>query len=89
MQAAWCGRRRAGAGPGAGGRAWAGAAGSITAAGLIATLFLVGPDNFGAFAALITCAVIVLLLPPLTVGMAVDALHQRRRRRQLRLGPTP
>ena len=69
--------------------AWAGAAGSVAAAGLIATLFLVGPDNYGAFAALITCAVIVLLLPPVTVGMAVDALHQRRLGRQLRLGPTP
>jgi hypothetical protein len=69
--------------------AWAGAAVSVAAAGLIATLFLVGPDNFGAFAALITCAVIVLLLPPVTVGMAFDARHQRRLRRQLRLGPTP
>jgi hypothetical protein len=69
--------------------AWAGAAVSLAAATLIVTMVLVGPDNFGAFAILILCAVVVLLLPPVTVGMAVDARHQRRLRRQLRLGPTP
>jgi hypothetical protein len=69
--------------------AWAGAAVSLAAATLIATMGLVGSDNFPAFATVMACAVIVLLLPPVTVGMAVDARHQRRLRRQLRLGPTP
>lgn len=69
--------------------AWAGAAVSLAAATLIATMGLVGSDNFPAFATVMACAVVVLLLPPVTVGMAVDARHQRRLRRQLRLGPTP
>jgi hypothetical protein len=62
---------------------------SLAAATLIATMGLVGSDNFPAFATVMACAVVVLLLPPVTVGMAVDARHQRRLRRQLRLGPTP
>jgi hypothetical protein len=35
------------------------------------------------------CAATVLLAPPVTVGLIVDARHQKRAGGQLRLGPAP
>jgi hypothetical protein len=68
--------------------AWAGACVSIAAASVLAALVLWAPDNFLAFAAALSAAT-VLLAPPITVGLIVDARHQKRTGRQLRLGPAP
>jgi Domain of unknown function (DUF1707) len=62
---------------------------SIAAAGVLATLVLWAPDNFLAFATALLAAATVLLAPPVTVGLMVDARHQKRTARRLRLGPAP
>jgi hypothetical protein len=67
--------------------AWAGVCVSIAAASVLLTLVLWAPDNFLAFAMALSAAATVLLAPPVTVGLMVDARHQKRTSRQLRLGP--
>ena len=69
--------------------AWTGICVSIAAAGVLAALLLWQPDNFLAFAAALFTAATVLLAPPITVGLVVDARHQKRAGRLLRLGPAP
>jgi hypothetical protein len=69
--------------------AWTGACVSFAAASVLAALLLWGPDNFGAFALALFAAATVLLAPPITVGLLVDARHQKRTGGQLRLGSTP
>jgi len=69
--------------------AWLGAGASAAAAGSLAALVLVGFDNSLAFMTAGLCAATVLLAPPVTVGLIVDARHQKRAGGQLRLGPAP
>jgi hypothetical protein len=58
--------------------AWAGVGVSIAAAGVLAVLVLWAPDNFLAFVTALAAAATVLLAPPITVGLIVDARHQKR-----------
>ena len=58
--------------------AWTGVCVSIAAAGVLAALLLWHPDDFLAFVTALTAAATVLLAPPVTVGLIVDARHQRR-----------
>jgi hypothetical protein len=67
---------------------WTGACVSIAAAGVLAALILAQPDNPLAFLLGMLCAAMVILAPPVTVGLMVDARHQRQIGSQLRLGPT-
>jgi hypothetical protein len=69
--------------------AWTGISVSTAAASVIALLFLLQPDNYPAFALAVFSAAVVILAPPVTVGLVVDALQQKRAARQLRLGPAP
>lgn len=68
---------------------WTGISVSTAAASVFGLLFLLQPDNYPAFALGIFSAALVVLTPPVTVGLVVDALHQKRTARQLRLGPAP
>jgi hypothetical protein len=68
------------------GHAWAGVGVSIGAVGVLAILLLWQPDDFLAFATALFAAATVLLAPPITVGLIVDARHQKRTGGQLRLG---
>jgi Flp pilus assembly protein TadB len=62
---------------------------SFAAASVLAALLLWGvPDSFSAFLALVAAAT-VLVAPPVTVGLMVDARHQKRTAEQLRLGNAP
>ena len=69
--------------------AWTGICVSIAAAGVLAALLLWQPDNFPAFALALLAAGTVILAPPITVGLMVDARHQKATGGQLRLGPAP
>ena len=69
--------------------AWTGVCVSFAAASVLAALLLWQPDDFLAFATALFAAATVLLAPPVTVGLMVDARHQKRTAGQLRLGPTP
>jgi len=62
---------------------------SIAAASVVAAILLWQPDNFPAFALALLAAATVILAPPITVGLMVDARHQKRTGGQLRLGPAP
>jgi Domain of unknown function (DUF1707) len=67
--------------------AWTGLAVIIAAAGVLALMLLSQFDDFLAFAAALLTAAILLLAPPITVGLMIDARHQKRAGGQLRLGP--
>jgi hypothetical protein len=69
--------------------AWTGACVTFAAASVLAALLLWQPGNFAAFALALLAAATVLLAPPVTVGLMVDARHQKRAGGQLRLGPAP
>jgi hypothetical protein len=69
--------------------AWTGVCVSIAAASVLAALLLWQPDDFLAFATALFAAATVLLAPPITVGLMVDARHQKRTGGRLRLGPAP
>lgn len=69
--------------------AWLGVGVSTAAAGALAALVLGGFDNYLAFMTAGLCAATVLLAPPVTVGLIIDARHQKRAGGQLRLGPVP
>jgi len=58
--------------------AWTGVCVSIAAAGVLAALVLWSPDNFLAFVTALAAAATLLLAPPVTVGLIVDARHQKR-----------
>jgi hypothetical protein len=60
---------------------------SFAAASVLAALLLWQPPSAGGLALL--AAVTVLVAPPVTVGLMVDARHQKRTDGQLRLGTTP
>ena len=62
---------------------------SMAAASVLAALVLWQPDSFPAFALALLAAATVILAPPITVGLMVDARHQKRTGGQLRLGPAP
>jgi len=62
---------------------------SIAAASVLAALLLWQPDDLLAFVTALFTAATVLLAPPITVGLVVDARHQKRAGRLLRLGPAP
>ena len=61
----------------------------IAAAGVAAAIVLWQPDNYLAFALALLTGATLILAPPVTVGLMVDARHQKRSAGQLRLGPTP
>jgi hypothetical protein len=61
---------------------------SIAAASVLAALLLWQPDNMLAFLTALSAAATVLLAPPITVGLMIDARHQKRSGGQLRLGLT-
>jgi Domain of unknown function (DUF1707) len=67
--------------------AWTGVCVSIAAVGVLAAIVVWQPDNFPAFALALLAAATVILAPPITVGLMVDARHQKRTGGQLRLGP--
>jgi hypothetical protein len=67
--------------------AWTGVCVSIAAVSVLAALLLWQPDNFPAFALALLAAATVILAPPITVGLMIDARHQKRTGGQLRLGP--
>jgi Domain of unknown function (DUF1707) len=69
--------------------AWTGVGVSAAAVGVLAALMLGGFDNSLAFLTAGASAATVLLAPPITVGLIVDARHQKRSGGQLRLGPAP
>jgi Domain of unknown function (DUF1707) len=69
--------------------AWTGACVTVAAAGVLAALLVFQPDNFPAFALALLSAATVLLAPPVTVGLMIDARYQKRAGGQLRLGPAP
>ena len=69
--------------------AWTGISVSTAAVSVFGLLFLLEPDNYPAFALGILAAALVVLAPPVTVGLVVDALNQKRTTRRLRLGPAP
>lgn len=69
--------------------AWTGVGVSAAAAGVLAAFVLGGFDNSLAFLTAGASAATVLLAPPITVGLIVDARHQKRSGGQLRLGPAP
>jgi Domain of unknown function (DUF1707) len=58
--------------------AWTGVCVCVAAAGVLAALVLWGPDNFLAFVTALFAAATVLLAPPITVGLMLDARHQKR-----------
>jgi hypothetical protein len=68
---------------------WTGAGMSIGAAGVLAAFMVWQPDDSLAFVTALAAGATVLLATPVTVGLMVDARHQRRLGRQLRLGPAP
>jgi len=61
----------------------------IAAASVAAAIVLWQPDNYPAFALALLTGATLILAPPITVGLMVDARHQKRSGGQLRLGPTP
>ncbi len=61
----------------------------IAAASVAAAIVLWQPDNYPAFALALLAGATLILAPPITVGLMVDARHQKRSGRQLRLGQTP
>jgi Domain of unknown function (DUF1707) len=63
-----------------------GACVSIAAAGVLAALLLWQPNNALALLLGLLAAATVLVAPPVTVGLIVDARHQKRGGGQLRLG---
>jgi Domain of unknown function (DUF1707) len=69
--------------------AWTGVCVSVAAVSVLAVILLWQPDNFPAFALALLAAATVILTPPMTVGLMVDARHQKRTGGQLRLGPAP
>ena len=68
---------------------WTGACVVIAAASVLAALLRWQPDNYLAFAMALLAATTLILAPPITVGLMVDARHQKRRGAQLRAGPAP
>ena len=61
----------------------------IGAASVAAAIVLWQPDNYPAFALALLTGAILIVAPPITVGLMVDARHQKRSGGQLRLGPAP
>jgi hypothetical protein len=61
----------------------------IAAASVAAAIMLWQPDNYPAFALALCTGATLILAPPVTVGLMVDARHQKRSGGQLRLGPAP
>ncbi len=68
---------------------WTGVCVSIAAVSVVAAILLWQPDNFPAFALALFAAATVILAPPITVGLIIDARYQKRTGGQLRLGPAP
>jgi Domain of unknown function (DUF1707) len=68
--------------------AWTGLCVIIAAITVVAVILGWGPDNFPTFALGLLAAVLVLMAPPVTVGLMLDARYQKRAGGQLRLGPT-
>jgi DUF1707 SHOCT-like domain len=61
----------------------------IAAAGVLAAIVLTDPDNILAFLAALGAVAILILVPPITVGLIIDVRHQKRSGGQLPPGPTP
>ena len=61
----------------------------IAAASVVAAIVLWQPDNYPAFALALFALATLILVPPITVGLLVDARHEKRSGGQLRLSPAP
>ena len=59
---------------------WVGVGAIVAAAGVIAAIVLLRPDNYLAFMAFLGAAATLILVPPLTVGLMIDVRHQKRLR---------
>jgi hypothetical protein len=59
----------------------------VAAASVAAAIVLWQPDNYSAFALALFTGATLILAPPITVGLIVDARHQRRSGGQLPLEP--
>jgi hypothetical protein len=69
--------------------AWTGVCVIISAVSVLAAIALWQPDNYPAFALALLATATMILAPPITVGLIIDARHQKRTGGQLRLGPAP
>jgi hypothetical protein len=69
--------------------AWTGVCVIVAAACVLTAIVLWQSDNYPAFALALLATATVILAPPITVGLIIDARHQNRSGRQLRLGPAP
>jgi len=69
--------------------AWTGVCVSSAAVSVVVAILLWQPDNFPAFALALFAAATVILAPPITVGLIIDARYQKRTGGQLQLGPAP
>ena len=61
----------------------------MAAASVAAAIVLWQPDNYPAFALALFAGATLILAPPITVGLMIDARRQKRSGGQLRLGPAP
>lgn len=62
---------------------WTGVCVIIAAVSVLAVIVLTNPDNYAAFALALLALATLIVVPVLTVGLAVDARHQKRSRKQL------
>ena len=67
--------------------AWTGVCVSIAAVSVVAAILLWQPDNFAAFALALFAAATVILAPPITVGLIIDARSVEADRRAAAAGP--
>ena len=61
---------------------WAGAGLIVAAAGVITAIVLSQPDNYLAFMAFLGAAVVLIVVPAITMGLLFDVRHQKRIRRR-------
>jgi len=55
----------------------------IAAVSVVGAIVLWSPDNYAAFALALLALATLIVVPVITVGLAVDARHQKRSRKQL------
>ncbi len=61
---------------------WVGVGLIVAAAGVITAIVLSQPDNYLAFMAFLGAAVVLIVVPAITVGLLFDVRHQKRIRRR-------
>lgn len=63
--------------------AWTGVCVIISAVSVLGAIVLWSPDNYAAFALALLALATLIVVPVITVGLAVDARHQKRSRKRL------